>query len=355
MSAPRVTRRVALLTALLVLVVAAAAVVGYVVWPRGSEFQRAAGLLPDKTLRVSWTDWAGLRDQTEVSDPDGAGAEDFLAEVSDEDYAVSSLASAALPLKETLGFSPVESEWEILGQSRAGMVVILKLGEDADLDAVADKYSAAGFTRPDDDALSGGVWEGGPDVVSRLEGLESPELQNVAFLEDEGLLISSDSADYLRTAVPFATGDEDGLDLSDLAGPAGDPLAAVALADDLACDSLSMNQADTDAQATADQLVERAGGVSPLTGYLVALGADRSLTVVFDLESDEQAEKDARSRAALAGAEDPGQLLAYDELFDLDDVEQDGHRVVLTATTVADSAPLSNLSAGPVLLASCGG
>ena len=31
----------------------------------------------------------------------------------------------------------------------------------------------------------------------------------------------------------------------------------------------------------------------------------------------------------------------------------DGHRVVLTATTVADSAPLSNLSAGPVLLASC--
>ena len=59
--------------------------------------------------------------------------------------------------------------------------------------------------------------------------------------------------------------------------------------------------------------------------------------------------------AVLENAEDPGQLLAYDELFDLDDVEQDGHRVVLTATTAADSAPLSNLSSGPVLLASCGG
>ena len=125
MSAPRVTRRVALLTALLLLVVAAAAVVGYVVWPRGSEFQRAAGLLPDKTLRVSWTDWAALRDQTKVKDPTGAGAEDFLAELSDQDYSVSSLASAAQPLKKTLGFSPVESEWEILGQSRAGMVTIL--------------------------------------------------------------------------------------------------------------------------------------------------------------------------------------------------------------------------------------
>ena len=175
----------------------------------------------------------------------------------------------------------------------------------------------------------------------------------LAFLEDEGLLLSSDSADYLRTAVPFAKGDEDGLDLSDLAGPAGDPLAAVALADDLACDTLSMSQADPDAQATADQLVERAGGVSPLRGYLVALGADRSLTMVFAFENDDQAEKNARSREALAGAEDPGQLLAYPELFAVDDVEQDGQRVVLTGTTVAGSAPLSNLSAGPVLLASC--
>lgn len=353
MSGPRVTRRVALLTALLVLVVAVGAVVGYVVWPRGSEFQRAAGLLPDKTLRVSWTDWAGLRDEIDVADPAGAGAEKFLEAMSDRDFSVSSLAVAARPLRETLGFSPLEAEWEILGQSRAGMVVILKLGEDTDFGAIADKYAAAGFSRPEDDALSGGVWEGGPDVVSGLEGLESPEFQHVAFLPDEGLLLSSDTAGYLRSAVPFAAGDEDGLDLSDLAGPAGDPLAAVVLGDDLACDVLSMSKADPGAQATADQLVDRAGGVAPLKGYLVALGADQSLSVVFDFENDDQAEENARSREALAGAEDPGQFLAYPELFEVDDVEADGHTVVLTATVLPDAAPLSNLSAGPVLLASC--
>src|SRR5688572_15133094 len=130
MSAPRVTRRVALLTGLLVLVVAVAAVVGYVVWPRGSEFQRAAGLLPDKTLRVSWTDWAGIRAEIDVTDPAGGGAEDLVAEMSDRDLSVSSLASAATPLRETLGFSPIAADWEILGQSRSGMVVILKLGDD---------------------------------------------------------------------------------------------------------------------------------------------------------------------------------------------------------------------------------
>ena len=352
MSGPRVTRRVTLLTALLVLVVAAGAVVGYVVWPRGSEFQRAAGLLPDQTLRVSWTDWAGLRDEIGVTDPAGEGAEEFLAAMSDRDFSVSSLSVSAQPLKETLGFSPLAAEWEILGQSREGMVVILKLGEDANFEAIADKYAAAGFSRPEH-ALSGGVWAGGPDVVSGLAGLESPELQHAAFLPDEGLLLSSDSADYLRSAVPFAAGEEDGLDLSELAGRAGDPLSAVALGDDLACDVLSMAQADPDARAVADQLVDRAGGVAPLKGYLVALGAGRSLSVVFDFENDDQAEENARSREALAGAEDPGQFLAYPELFEVDDVEADGHTVVLTATAAANSAPLSNLASGPVLLASC--
>jgi hypothetical protein len=349
----RVTRRVAVLTAVAVLVVGVAAAVGYVVWPKGSDFERAAGLLPEKTLRVSWTDWSRLRDETEVADPTGTGEQDFLADLSDRDLSVSSLAASAPALRKGLGFDPVTADWEILGQSRAGMVMILKVSDETDLGDVADHYAKAGFSQPDDDAMSGGVWEGGPDVITGVEGLSSPELQHAAFLEDEELLLSSDSADYLRSAVPYATGDKDGLDLSDLAGPAGDPLAAVALAGDLACEELSMASADPDAQAVADQLVEEAGGVDPVTGYLVALGADRRLTVVFDFENDDQAELNARSRKALAGAEDPGQFVEYSQLFDLDDVEADGHTVVLTGTAHLSEAPLSNLSSGPVLLAAC--
>jgi hypothetical protein len=348
----RVTRRVAVLTALAVLVVGVAAAVAYVVWPKGSDFERAAGLLPPKTLRVSWTDWSRLRDRSDVDDPAGKGQEEFLSALGDDDLAVSSLAASAPALRKNLGFDPVAADWEILGQSRSGMVMILKVGDEVGLADVADRYEEAGFTRPDD-ALSGGVWEGGPDVVAGLEGLGSPELQHAAFLEDDGLLLTSDNADYLRSAVPYAAGDEDGLDLSDLAGPAGDPLAAVALASDLACEELGMASADPDAQALADRLVDEAGGVDPVTGYLVAIGADRDLTVVFDFENDDQAEQNARSRQALATAEDPGQLLEYRELFDLDDVEADGHRVVLTGTARLANAPLSNLSSGPVLLAAC--
>ena len=353
MPAVRARRRVAVLTVLAVLVVAVAAVVGYVVWPRGSEFERAAALLPDDTLRVTWTDWAGLRDELDVKDPAGAGAADFQAAIDDHDLAVSPTASAAAALEKTLGFSPLAAEWEVLGQGRGGMVDIIRLPDDVDLGDVADRYADAGFTRPDDDALSGGVWRGGPDVVARLPGLEGPELQHVAFLEDDHLLLTSDSADYLGSAVPFAAGDKDGLDLSDLAGHAGDPLAAVAMAKDLACQELTMSHADEDAQAVADRLIEEAGGVAPLTGYLVALGADRSLTIVFDFENDDQAEENARSREALAAAEDPGQFLEYTELFSVDEVEAKGHTVVLTGDAKPENAPLSNLTSGPVLLAAC--
>src|SRR3546814_19402016 len=55
-------RRVALGTALAVLL-GALAWVGYAVWLRPTEFERASSLLPASTLRVTWTDWAGLRDE----------------------------------------------------------------------------------------------------------------------------------------------------------------------------------------------------------------------------------------------------------------------------------------------------
>ena len=353
MPAVRARRRVAVLTALAVLVVAAAAVVGYVVWPRGSEFERAAALLPDDTLRLTWTDWAGLRDELDVDDPAGAGAADFQAAMDERDLGVSPTAASADALDTTLGFSPLAADWEILGQGRGGMVDIIKLPDDVDLGNVADRYADAGFTEPDDDAMSGGVWRGGPDVVTRLPGLEGPELQHVAFLEDDHLLLTSDNADYLGSAVPFAAGEEDGLDLSDLAGHAGDPLAAVALATDLACEELTMSHADEDAQARR-RPAHRGGRRGGAADRLPGRAGDRAVvTIVFDFENDDQAEENVRSRGALAAAEDPGQFVEYTELFSVDEVEADGHTVVLTGEATPDNAPLSNLTSGPVLLAAC--
>lgn len=346
-----------LLVAVTLAAVAVAAVVTFVVWPRGSELERAAALLPKETVRVAWTDWAGVReelDATGVADT-GPEAEAFLAEASDKDLASASpTATSAFLIAEAFGFGPLSSEWEVLGQGRNGMLLILKLADDTDFGKIADAFDDVGFARPGKDELSGEVWTGGPDVITNVPGLGDPVLQNVAFVEEDHLLVASDAADYLADSMPAVLGEKDGLDLGELVDPLEDPLAAIAYATDYVCEDLSMGEADEGAQALAEELVDRAGGVNALTGYVAALRPDHRMTLVFDFESDKQAEENARSRRELAGMDDPGQLLSYTELFKVEDSQADGHRVVLTLEDVVeDSFALTNTTEGPVLLATC--
>lgn len=336
-------RRIAVFSAVAVLVAAVAVVVGYVVWPRHSDFEEAAALLPKDTLRVTWTDWERLRDEV--------GGEDLLAMAQDRELTVSSLAPYAPEIRAALGFDPTGADWEILGQSRDGMLLALKL--PGDLGEVADAFASSGFEKPGSDAMDGAVWSGGPDAVADL-GLATGELQNVAFLESEGLLVASDSADYLSSAMDVVRGDEDGLDITPLSdGLADDPIDVTAFLDDHACEALAMSQADEDAQAVADDLIADAGGISPLKGYLVAVAADQRLSVVLRFADDDQANRNATSRAALLTAEDPGQMVAYSDVVADPSTEQDDERVVVTGTVATDGAPMSNLASGPVLLAAC--
>lgn len=343
-----------LLVGLLVLVAVAAAVTAYVVWPRGSELDRAAALLPDDTLRVTWTDWSAVREELGAGPDEDDRFAAFLEEADRRDLgSASALAPSADPMEAQLGVNPLAADWEILGQGLDGMVLVLKVDEGTELRDVAERYREAGFTAPDDDPLDGGVWEGGPDVLASLDGLGDPLLQHVAFLEDERLLVTSDQAIFLERAMPTVR-DADGLELSRLGEHVEDPLAAIGFAGDRVCEDLSMTAADDGAQAAAERLVDEAGGVAPLTGYLVALQPDARMTVVLGFEDDERAERNADARHRLATAEDPGQGVAYPEMFRVAESEADGDVVVLRLDEVVEeSFPLTNLTQGPVLLAAC--
>lgn len=334
-------RRIALLTALAVLVVGTLSWVVYAGWLRPTPFEKATSLLPAQTLRVTWTDWAGVRAEL--------GGSPSYDEVVDRDLTTSSLASSSAQLKQTLGFSPMAADWELMGQSRDGLVVILHF---PDIAAIADGFADAGYTRPGSKALDGAIWSGSSELVNNL-GLTTFELTHVAFFEDEGLLVATDKQPYLKTAVAVARGDKDGLSLDGLLTPPGDPLVATAFTGDYACEALSMAQADEGARKVTDELLGAAGGAIPLKGYLVSLGPDQAMSVVFAFENDKQAERQRRVRAALAKAEDPGQGIAYPDSFALTADETDGNHVVLTARAEQDGYPLSNLTSGPVLLASC--
>lgn len=343
-----------LLIGFVLLAAVVAAVTAYVVWPRGSELDRAAMMLPDDTQRVAWTDWSAVRQELGTGPHDDDRFAAFLEEADRRDLgAASALARSADAMEAQLGINPLASDWEILGQGPEGMVLVLKVDEDTDLGDVSERYREAGFAEPKDEPLDGGVWEGGPDVLALLDRLGEPVLQHVAFLEEERLLVTSDDATYLERAMPTVR-DADGLDLSRLGEQVEDPMAAVGFVGDRACEELSMATADDGAQAVAERLVEEAGGVAPLTGYLVALQPDARMTVVLGFEDEGRADRNAEARHELATAEDPGQGVAYPEMFQVAESEADGDVVVLRLDEVAvESFPLTNLTQGPVLLAAC--
>ena len=120
MSVRRSRLRTTLLVALALAVVTVSAVVAFVLWPRGSELERAAALLPKETIRVAWTDWAGVREELDANDVDDTGpeAEEFLAEASDRDLSSASpTAGSSFLIADAFGFGPLTLR---MGAARPG-------------------------------------------------------------------------------------------------------------------------------------------------------------------------------------------------------------------------------------------
>ena len=120
--------------------------------------------------------------------------EKLIQEAYDSDYgAASSIDDSAPALQENFGFSPATAQWEVFAQGRQGAAMVLKVAEGADFDVLAGNLRSAGYEKPKEDD---GVWKGGLDLMPEIDPSISPELQYVTLLEDQGLVVSSDTADY---------------------------------------------------------------------------------------------------------------------------------------------------------------
>ena len=361
MAQPWRRRLTVLAGALLVLVLlAAASVVGVRWWHRShrTDLERALGYAPPETARFSWTDWAGVRrtlgahldDRTSAAD-----LEQFLSDGFDADLTSgSAMVDSATVLQQALGFSPADVDWELLAQSATGSVLIAGLPDSMDLGQLGDGFEALGYARPDD---SGGVWDGGEELVSRISQANgdelSPQFQYLAIDADRHLLLASDSGPYLREAVGDVDDDLGDDGLRDVAGAVAEPLSAAVYTGDFACKSLAMAQAGEDDQTAGDQLIAAAGRVDPMTGFAMAVEPDRKVTVAMDFETGEQARRNADSRAKLAAGPAPGQGGDFGERFSLGPVAADGTLVTMRLDPVDHSPVLSDLSTGPLLFATC--
>ena len=357
----RVSARRALLAVLVLSLVAGLAFVGVVVWQRQhrTELDQALDAVPARSLRVAFTDWATVRARLKArlgNSPDKAAIETFMSRAYDSDFsAASSIDESAGALQENYGFGPATAQWEAYAQSRRGATMVLAPGDDADFDELADNLRDLGYTKPKD---ADGVWRGGADLVSQIDPTITPELQYVVLLADQGLVVTSDNAGYAAESAKAAAGD--GPSLSDKDGIAalaqrlGEPANAMVWSGDFACDDLAMSRAASDDQARAEQLVRRAGGVSPLAGLAMGMEPDRTLRVVAHFEDSERARQNLRPRARLAVGEAVGRGGSFSDSFRLTDSRAVGGEVVLDLEPRERTGfVLSALYDGPVLFATC--
>jgi hypothetical protein len=347
---------IAVVGALVVALVAVAALVGVHWWrhTHRTDLERAAAYAPSDAQRLTWTDWAAVRDRVGAHlDASSSGDElqDFLDNAFDADLSsASALVQSAPVLQAHFGFSPATVDSELFSQSDQGAVVIMTLPDDADFDAIGDQLEESGFTRPSTDD---GVWLGGDTLLPSIGTDLTPELQYVALDPDDHLVLTSDTEDYLQQTVDdlgdatLPDGMRDALEAS------GDPLTAAVYAGDYACSALAMGQADEADQQEADQLVAEAGKVNPVTGFAMSVQPGGHVRVVLSFENDDQARTNADSRATLAAGPAPGQGGDFGDRFSVVSVTADGPLVTLELKPRPDTYVFSDLSSGPVLFATC--
>ena len=347
---------VAALVVLLVAVVAVAGVVG-VRWWRDRDrtmLEQATAYAPSDAERLSWTDWSAVRHRlgTRLDQrSSGADVQSFLDQGFDRDLtSASALVQSAPVLQERFGFSPATATWELFSQSTQGAVVIVKLPGKADVSRVADDLARVGFQRPRTDR---GVWIGGDTLLPAIGADLTPELQYVALDADDGLVLTSDQADYLATVMEHLGGDDLPGDMKQVVAGSGDPLSALVYDGPRVCSALAMSHAAEDDQATAQRLIGDAGEVNPMTAYAMSVQPSGHVRVVMSFEDHDQAKTNAVTRGRLAVGPAPGQGGSFTDRFRLASASADGDLVTLDLRPAPGSYVFSDLSSGPVLFATC--
>jgi hypothetical protein len=328
-----------------------------------TELSQALDVVPAQTERLGFTDWALVRSALKVKlgdHPGQAAIEKMTSRAYDTDLsASSSIDESAAALQRYFGFSPATMLWEAYAQSSTGPTMVVRMPDDFDLDTVRHHLDDLGFTKP---ASDDGVWLGGIDLVAGIEQTTThtitPELQYVAVLADQHLIVTSDSEDYAKKAVAVALGKKESLGDVDAVRAAVDPLdepaAANVWARDFACQDLAMGQDDPATKEQGDALVARAGKISPLSGLVMALAPDRTLRISELFENDDAAKENLTARARLIVGEAPGRAGSFSDDLRLISSKTDGPTVQLTLKPrSATGYPLSSLDNGPVLFATC--
>jgi hypothetical protein len=340
------------------LVVIALAFAGLKLWDRAhrTPLREAVDAVPRDALRVSFTDWEAVRKQLDVHGTGTAAAERLGSRGYDSDLSsVSSIDESTAALQKHFGFSPLTIQWEAYAQSKAGSAMVVRMPGGFDFGHVRDHLADLGFKKPKNE---NGVWNGGVDLVASIDPTITPELQYVVVLAGKHLIVTSDTAQYAKTATAAALGKQPSLgdvgSVRTVVAKTGKPAAAMVWSRDFVCTDLAMSQADPDSQQQAQAAIAAAGKTSPLTGMSMALSADRRLSVVQLFESSAQAKENLGARAKLAVGPAIGLGGSFGDDMKLTSSRTDGNAVLLGWKPKEKTGfLLSAYDDGPIIFATC--
>ncbi|MFL6062316.1 MAG: hypothetical protein ACJ72E_13875 [Marmoricola sp.] len=344
-----------------VVVLLGVVVVAHRIWveKHRTDLSRALNVVPSATKRLAFTDWRSVRSAVGAHlgmDPDPGAVATMVGKAYDADLSsASSIGDAAAALQRYFGFSPGNADWEAYGQSDQGAVMVLRMPDGFDFGVVTDHLDRLGFTKP---GSRTGVWKGGVDLVAAIDPTITPELQYVAVLADQHLIVTSDQSSYAASTVKVVQGKAKSLgDLKSarqVVAPLHEPAAAMMWTRDFACNDLAMSSAGQDDQDQAAALLEKAGKVTPLDGLVMSMAGDRSLSISELFENSSEAKENLRARARLIVGDAPGRGGAFSDDMTLRSSRTDGPTVQLRLTPTARTGYLlSAYDSGPVLFATC--
>ncbi|MBC7277157.1 hypothetical protein [Nocardioides sp.] len=328
---------------------------------RGGDLDEALRLAPSEATRVSFTDWAGIRESV-GTDLDASSTPADVHEMIDEAYALDLTSTSVLPdasglLQQHFGWSPATLDWELYTQSSEGALMLAHL-EDMDADHLVDKLTSMGFTAPEDDPADGGVWDGtlvpfGNFTDSGIDSTISPQLTYIAFLPERDLIVASDGRRYLGDQVENLGDGDLNEPMTKAADRLSDPLSAFVYDGGFTCSEIGLGGASAADQDQADGLVDAAGDINPIAGFAMAAEPSGNVRVAMAFENDDQARTNADTRAKLAVGPAPGQGGTFDERFELGKVAAEDAVVTMQLQPKDGAAVLSDLANGPLLFATC--
>ena len=298
----------------------------------------ALDVLPFRTNVVGFTDWAQIRKYVGLDDADG------------RDLTTRSVIDGGVAnMRDVLGWSPADLEWEVYGQDPSGAASVVRLNGSVSFDDVRKKLRSAGYLQ------DGQTWSAPessllPDIFAR-----------VALVPRQRLLVMSGQRGQIPRVLDVIEGRARSLAASHAAADTAQALAGsdsvILQGGTLGCTSTAVTGGDRERQARV--AIDRAGTLDPYRysgrGVVDAGGSGfAAQRVVFAMTFDSAvgASEQARVRARLATGPFIGRTGRLDETLRLRSAATDESTVRLDFAHDPNTDVFMT-GTGPVLFATC--